>query len=60
MILITGATGTIGGELVKQLAATGTGARPCESGGTYHREINGFLARKICRDLQAPETQGQK
>jgi len=25
-----------------------------------HREINDFLARKICRDLQVPEPQGKK
>jgi mRNA interferase HicA len=25
-----------------------------------HREINDFLARKICRDLQVPEPTGKK
>jgi predicted RNA binding protein YcfA (HicA-like mRNA interferase family) len=25
-----------------------------------HREINDFLARKICRDLQVPESVGKK
>ena len=25
-----------------------------------HREINDFLARKICRDLQVPEPAGKK
>jgi mRNA interferase HicA len=25
-----------------------------------HREINDFLARKICRDLQIPEPTGKK
>jgi predicted RNA binding protein YcfA (HicA-like mRNA interferase family) len=25
-----------------------------------HREINDFLARKICRDLQVPEPSGKK
>jgi mRNA interferase HicA len=25
-----------------------------------HREINDFLARKICRDLQVPEPKGKK
>jgi mRNA interferase HicA len=25
-----------------------------------HREINDFLARKICRDLQVPEPVGKK
>jgi predicted RNA binding protein YcfA (HicA-like mRNA interferase family) len=25
-----------------------------------HREINDFLARKICRDLQVPEPGGKK
>jgi mRNA interferase HicA len=25
-----------------------------------HREINDFLARKICRDLQVPEPQSKK
>ena len=25
-----------------------------------HREINDFLARKVCRDLQVPEPTGKK
>jgi predicted RNA binding protein YcfA (HicA-like mRNA interferase family) len=25
-----------------------------------HREVNDFLARKICRDLQVPEPAGKK
>jgi mRNA interferase HicA len=36
--------------------------RPAQRSSTVprHREINEFLARKICRDLQVPEPTGKK
>ncbi|MDQ3650343.1 MAG: SDR family oxidoreductase [Acidobacteriota bacterium] len=56
MILITGATGTIGGELVKQLAASGTKARALVRDRSKAAVIEQFGFEMVEGDLAKPGT----
>ena len=56
MILVTGATGRIGGELVKNLVASGEQVRAMVRNPTRADTIQGLGVETVVGDLERPET----